>query len=299
MSEYHDYPFQVEVDISGYDASRYAVLSADTALVLNVEQPGFDALWLSLSKGRLVLSVDMHDEEVHRVVRQHNGVKELSYSVAVSDLGERLHERFDRYNARRFSSSRDSIRLVLVERAHKTLRPSIDNVSLMFADGCGLYGEPEITPREVTLYGSEEALSKIHELHVKSVRIKDINGSRGYRLTLDPTWKEYGDVHVSTEYLILKLPVEAFVEREYTLPITIEGIDGNVNFRLYPDRVTAKVWVARKDIAEVSAAQFSLVADYREVLKGSQRLKLRMARFPEGVRLRSLSTNEVQYVIIK
>ena len=299
MSEYHEYPFQLEVDMSGFDANRYAVLSADTALVLNVEQPGFDALWLSLRKGPQLLSVDVRDVAVHRFVRQRQGVKELCFSIAVSDLGERFHERFDRYGARRFSSSRDSVRLVLVERAHKTLRPSIANVSLSFADGCGLYGEPVVSPREVTLYGPEEALSQINELHVKPIRIHGIDGSHGYRLALDPVWNEFGDVHVSTEYLTLKLPVESFVERDYTLPVSVEGIDGNVNLRLYPDRVTARVWVAQKDITEVSAAQFSLVADYRDVLKGSRRLKLRMARFPEGVRLRSLSSDEVQYVIIR
>lgn len=299
MSEYHEYPLHVKVEMKGYDTDRYAVLSADTALAISLEFSGFNAFWLGVRNKEVKLSLDMHSELVHKYSRWRDGRQELCRTVAVDDLDEMLREQLDGYGIRNLNSSRDSLQLLLVERSHKVLRPSIDSLSFSFADGYGLYGEPIVSPREVTLYGTEEALAQINELNVKPLNITGIDGSRRYRLVLEPVWKEFGDVYVSSEYLTLTLPVERFVEREYSLPVTVEGADTTVNLRIYPDHVNVRVWVAQKDIPSVSADRFLLVANYRDILNGSQRLKLRLARFPEGVRIRSFSSDEVQYVIIK
>ena len=179
------------------------------------------------------------------------------------------------------------------------IRPDISDVRINFTDGYGLYGEPKVAPREVTLYGPEEALSHITELKALPVEINDVSKSRSYQIGIDTSWKQYGDIYASTEELTLTLPVENYVERQYTLPVTVEGLDTSVHLRLYPEQVVVQVWVAQRDIASVTAERFSVSADYGDILAGAPRLTLRLSRFPESVRPRAIIPSEAQYVIIK
>ena len=49
MSEISEYPCTVKVEYEGYDDVRYSLLQADTALLLQIQCSGYDALLRSLN----------------------------------------------------------------------------------------------------------------------------------------------------------------------------------------------------------------------------------------------------------
>lgn len=294
MSEMREYPLKVRVEMTGFDRNRYAVLQTDSVVTLQVSSTGFNALLYSLKGDSLLLQLNVNGEEVRRYARHD----ERCWSVAVSDLGAPLATLLSDRGMSVVGSAKDSLRLVLAERTSKVLPVDISQVKTTFAEGYGLYGEPTVTPSTITLYGDEQALSKIDKVKVLPIEIKSLKENASFALPIDTCWQG-DDIHASAGKVILRMEVEQFVERIYQLPITVEGIDSLTRINLYPDKVTLRAWIPRRDIASVTAARFALAVDGRDLSAHTSKLKVRLVRFPHNVRLHSLSPEEVGYVVIK
>ncbi len=298
MSEVREFSIRVKVEMTGIDRSRFAVVEADSMVTLQVESSGFRAFVYSLKGKTLTLKLDINEESVRRYSRQGEQGYLLCRAVSVNDLGDKLANALLEMDMRQVGSAKDSLRIVLSERKSKVLRVDISDVNISFAEGYGLYGEPTVSPKEVTLYGDEEVLSKIEKVSVKKMNINGLMRSGRFGLTLDTSWSRH-DVYASTDKVTLTVPVEQYVERVYSIPIVVTGQDSAVRLNLYPDKVSLRVWVPKRDIAKVTAEQFSAVADYRDVASHLNSLKVRLSRFPQRVRIHSLTPEEVKYVVIK
>ena len=284
MSEPHEYPLHVQVDIEGVDTVRYAIVYADTALNLNVEMPGFNAAMVSILDKKPLIKVDMTRGGMRR-------------ALAIEDLNDNLRQQLAIYGVKRVVAGRDSIRLRLAERSHRTLPVRLDSVDFSFSEQYGLYGEPKVSPAQVTLYGADSLLATIDEVQVARAHIAGIAATATYRLALDPVWQRLGDVKTSDTEVDVYLPVEAYVEREYTVPIEVAGADTSVRLRLYPAEAKVRAWIAKRDLQRTP--EFRVTIDYKEVLAGATRQKPRLLEFPAWLRPRSVEPDEVQCLIIK
>lgn len=299
MSERHEYSVPVKVQYSGYDTKRYAVVSVDTALTLKVEATGFNALFYSLRREPPTLQLDMNSETVHRYVRHRGTVTDLCRSVSVGDLSAQISSQLYSIGMHLQGSGKDSLLLVLNERASRTFVPDLGELRINFADGYGLYGEPQVTPATVTLYGPRDVLDTIAHIGVKPTELDNVQQDGTFRVSLDAVWRRMGDVYASDDAITVTLPVKRFIERRFTVPVAVDNADSTHALRLYPDRVELIAWVAQDDLAAVSADRFTVSANYDDIAAGLQRLKLRVSRFPVNVRIRSVHPSEIEYVIIK
>lgn len=299
MSETREYTLSVKLRPSGFDPQRYAVADADTSLVLQVESTGFNMLVLSLRKEPPSFLFDIRNEFVKRYSRQRGELEDLYRTVAVTDVSTLLADQFSSAGVKVIGSAKDSLQLVLNERAHKVFHPDLANLKINFSDGYGLYGEPMVSPSEITLYGSPDVLAAIENVGVNAETLNDVRETGTYRIPLDDKWKALGDVFASTEVLTVNIPVKRYVEREYLVPVSVATPDTSHQLRLYPDHVTLHVWVAQEDVAKVSADRFFVTADYNDILSGEKRLNPCVSRFPRNVRIRNIEPKEIEYVIIK
>ena len=282
MAEPVEYSVAAKVEMTGYDTVRYAVLKADTAVTLRVETDGYRALLYSLRHVRPVLQLPVVADEEQQ-------------AVAIAEVYDLLRSQLA--GVRNVSGGPDSMRVTLVERSHRTYRPTLEAVNFAFAEQYGLYGQPTVTPAEVTLYGPEEILSTIDKLPVAAATVEGIEASGRYTLPLEPVWKRYSDVHPSCEEVTVYVPVEAFVEREYRVPIQVTEADTTVELRLYPSEVTLHVWQAKRDLQRTP--EFEVAIEYSDVEARMEALEPKVVSFPSYVRLRSVEPRKVQYVIIK
>ena len=287
MSDRQSNTIVVAVDYDGYDDSRFARARADSLLTLRVESSGFSALLYSIVHRRhpaVVVGVDAH----------------VGYqAVAVSDQLDVIAEQLHMAGDIALTSPRDSLRLVLVERLGRDFAPDIAPVRIAFAEGYGLYGQPQLRPATVRLYGPQRDLDAIASLRVADTVLDNLIQSGTFKLRLAPDWGD-ADIHPSTTEVELYLPVARYVEREYRLPVRVSGGDSSVRLRLYPAEVVLTAWVAEQEADRVSPHQFEASINYDEVLSGSSRShQVYLTSFPEHVRPHGLVPAEVQCVIIK
>ncbi len=300
MSEKKEFPLQLKINMTGFDARQYAVLHADSTLTLRVESTGFNALLLNLKREPLLLDVNVSGEAVHRgETRGHGGERQLLHTIAVNDLGDDLKEILSSSGMRLTGRSKDTLSFLLAPRASRLFRPDIGTVDIDFAEGYALYGEPQVSPSEVTLYGPEEELRSIDRLSARPTKLRHVNRTATYRIALDTSFQRLGDIHASADHLAVTIPVERFVEREYTIPIHVVGTDSVSRIRLFPPEVTLHLWVAQRDLPSVTPERFSVTVDYADILEGRTELPVRLSTFPQSVRLRQLSPSTAKYVIIK
>ena len=278
MAESGEYPMEVRVEMVGYDTIRYAVVSADTVLPLKVTISGFNAF------------VNSHRRQSIEVT-----VPPDCSAVAVSSLEKQLLREI--LGAKEVASPVDSLRIVLAPRAKRTFRPRIDDVKFSFAEQCGLYGEPKVTPSEVTLYGPAEILAQIDQLNVAAATIGNISASGTYRLPLEPVWSRYADVHPSVTEVTIDLPVEPYVERNYRVPVTVLNADTTVTLRLYPDVATVRAWVAQRDLYR--DPDITVAVDYSDIFLNEGHLTPQIVEFPAYMRPRTVEPEEIQCVVIK
>ena len=278
ISEHNEYPMKVRVEMVGFDTVRYAVASADTVLPLKVTMSGFNAILNSYHQPELQVTVPEERD-----------------AVAVSDLRKQLLHVI--LGAKEVTSPIDSLHVVLAPRGQRAYQPRIDDVEFTFTEQHGLYGEPTVTPSEVVLYGPDEVLAQIPVLKVAATSIRNISESGTYRLPLEPVWRQYADVHPSCTEVEVHLPVEAYVEKDYRVPITVLGADTSVSLRLYPEVATVRVWVAQRDLHR--ELDFVVAVSYDDILAQEGRLAPHLMEFPAFVRPRSVEPAEIQAVVIQ
>ena len=278
MSEQGEYPVAVHVEMVGFDTVRYAVVSTDSVLPVKATMSGVNAFLNSHRRHELQLQVP-----------------EDGSAVAVSALRRQLLHVI--LGAKEVTSPVDSLRVVLAPRGQRTYKPRLDRVKFSFTEQHGLYGEPTLTPAEVTLYGPDEVLAQIDQIDVAATTIRDINESGTYVLQLEPAWRTYADVHPSCTEVSLYLPVEAYVEKEYNVPITVLEADTTVSLRLYPEVARVRVWMAQRDLAR--EPEFVVAVNYNDIFLNEGRLMPRLVEFPAYVRPRNVEPSEIQCVVIK
>lgn len=281
MAEPMEYSVRVRVDYVGYDTVRYALASADTAYNVRIGSDGYTAFLIGLLDQEARVQVSVSGQGLQRAVSVDN-----LYSAVREELP----------SIRSVSCNTDSLRVTLVERSSKTFRPTVDNVNFEFAEQYGLYGQPVITPSEVTLYGSEADLAKITSLPVARQTISAIRSSESYVMSLEPVWEQAGDVYPSCREVTVFVPVESYVEREYKVPIQVLGADTSVQVHIYPPEALLHVWVARRDMHR--EPEFVVQVDYADIVSG-RHIVPQLTEFPAYMRPRGMEPPEVQCVIIK
>lgn len=282
MSEDGDYPMELKVEWSGIDTSRYVVTHADTILPISVKSNCFRAIRRYFTARNASFQIYTQSDTTVRVGK-------ALYDEIISQLG--FVGVGDVYSAK------ETLQYSVSERVGKPFVPQIRDVDFHFEGLVGLSGSAVIDPDTVWLYGSPASLAKIDELHTAPTSIEHITDSGYYTLALDPTWKEYGDLRISTDVVRIHLPVEHFAEIKLQVPVKFRSPNQHKHVRLYPEQVEVTLWVPSKDYKNINVSQLEAVADSQGA--AGDQLPVLITRFPANTRIKQVSPATIQYVIIK
>lgn len=282
MSEHNEYSLAVHIEWTGFDTAKYAVTYADSVMPIQINSNYFHA------------------------VSHYFIVKHTPYKIQVSgDTTLNIRNTFfDSFcsqmklkGVQRITSPMENIRIDLSERCSKAYVPKMRGVDFQFVEQRGLSGKPYLSPDTVWLYGDSATLAKIDELYTTNTTISDVEDSAFYYLPLEPVWKDYPDVWVSTDVVKLYVPVDRYSEKTIKVPIRLL-CDSEVKMRVYPQTVEVTFWVSTRYYGELDSESVEAVVEY-DVNSHSKELPVRITRFPSYSRVKQVSPASLQYVIIK
>ena len=282
MSEHDNYPLQVRLSWQGYDTARYAMVSADTVLPVVVNSNCFQAI------------------ARHFIVKREAYVLHVAGDTTVT-VGSRLFDdmasQLGFVGLHGVSSSVEHLQLRLSERRSRAYAPQLRGVEFRFADQYGLSGQPRLEPDSVWLYGDTASLAQVEGLCTAPAVIDGVSDSGCFRLALEPVWRNYPALRASVDSVTLFLPVERFIEKTISVPVTLLCDDNQVRARLYPERVDVALWVSARRYDDLLADMVEAEVEYTS--SAGKTLDVRVTRFPSFARVKSVSPSTLQYVIIK
>lgn len=298
MSEQKKFRESYTIAYDNLDTAKYAIIHKDSTITIDISSNGFHAL------NRWKAKKDISDSkysaihfDLSKIIEQHKNDSTFSITLQTKEYTELIKSQLDMQGVSDISLVSEQINLQVALREHKALVPDISRVTFNFDKMAGLNGEPQIKPDSVVIYGSRESLSKIESIAAKEQVINNIKESKSYRISLQDDWKKYPDIRLSSNEISVFVPVEIFIEKSITLPVTLTDKDGNAQWNLYPANVTAQVLVPKSKAETIDLSKCVITASAKDC--SDNLLTPMLSKFPSCVRLKSLSPEKIQYIIIE
>ena len=295
MAEEKRFRESYPITYDNIDTAKYAIIHSDSVITIDISSNGFNAFGRARSHSqpsRRALHFDLSS-----LVAKHKNDSNFSITLRTDEYLDIIKEQLDMRGVSDVSLVSEQISLQVAIREHKAFVPDISRVSFSFDKMAGLNGEPTVTPDSIYLYGSHESLAKIEKIAAKEQIISDINTSGEYRIALEEDWKRYPDLRISNEEVVVSLPVEKFIEKSVILPIEITDKSGNSQWNLYPANVTVKLLVPESKAETLDLSKCVVNASAKEC-KDNQLIP-KVTKFPSCVRVKSITPEQVQYLIIE
>jgi hypothetical protein len=294
MSEQQRFREQYNVLFTGFDTVRYATISCDSILPLEVTSNGFRAFARGKDNSRIIRI------NISKLL-PNNDSDDFKLSVKTNDIADNIRSQIDSRGVDNINILSEKMEIHLAKRESKKFAPNIANVLFQFEGMTGLAGEPTITPDSVTLYGSRASLDKIKSINALPQTVGHIRISGKHIVKLDTAWMRYKDLRISNKTIAVSLPVETFIENEITLPVHIMDVSDKDDhsdcvINAYPSTVTLHYLVPANSYNNANADDFFVSAHKSN--KDDNKLITHVDRFPSNVKIKTIEPEEIQYIII-
>lgn len=190
----------------------------------------------------------------------------------------------------------DTIYIPLLTKAKKLLPVVVcDNVTL---EPQHMYSAPRIVePDSVWVSGTNNIVDTMQAVYTKKTSPIVLHDTISLSLNFDIPHS----VEVSAPCVQVTYPVETYTEKNINVPITAINLPHGYNFKAFPPmvRVTTSVGLSKFD--KLTPNDIDIVADLQEITPGSkqQKIKLRLANYPDYVRNISYSPIFVEFLLEK
>jgi len=209
----------------------------------DVRGTGWNLVWESLIPGVLPVTVDLRNRDNLRLtdaeLRQQVQRRLSSGALVVDNLGF------------------ESVTILTTPKEGKRV-PVASEVTLDFAKGFMAIGPPILEPDSVTLSGATDVLEEITFWPTEALDLTNVNNS--IRRIIALAEPEEGLTLSRTE-ISYTAPVEAFIQKEIEVPVTVIHAPEVDSFRINPSVIRLRISVPQTEYDKLKANDFLLVAD--------------------------------------
>ena len=155
-----------------------------------------------------------------------------------------------------------------------------------------VYGDPQVEPALVTVYGPKNVLDTLKSVHTAVFSAVNAAGRLTQTLSID----YYGGVVRSEQATaVVTVEVEQYTETDVEVPVKVTD---TVNCRFFPETMKVKCLVPIRDFANVNAASFLVLADTAQLHRLEPLLDIRLTKVPEHVQVMKIEPDQVEYLIV-
>lgn len=285
-----NYTFEVNYRIAVSDVPDEYIINTDKLdpIRVIVSGEGLDLLRLPNKKNR---TVNVNISQLRKII--YNGQKTaiLMPRRFTHNVSESLpdHITLERIEA-------DTIYIPLLNKT-KRLLPIVvkDNITL---ESQYMFSAPrKVEPDSVWISGTNDITDTMTAVYTKPTQHITLHDT----LTLSLDFDLPHGVTASAPCAQVTYPVETYTEKIINVPIIAINIPNGYTFKAFPQtiRVTTSVGLSKFD--KFTPNDIDIVADLQDIKPGSkqQKIKLRLANYPEYIRSISYSPMFVEYLLEK
>ena len=253
-----------------------------TSQDVTITGPGWDLLWESLRFDALVVDID---------VRGRN-----SLDLASGDLERRISRKLASGDLS--VANLDFLRqtILTAPKEGKTV-PVVSRIRTRFADGFVATDRPTFVPDSIVVTGPGDLLAALTAWPTEEITLEAVESDLRLNVGLAPP---ENSLEPSRQTVSFRLPVEAFIQRELDVPVTIVNPPSVDSFQVIPETVRLTVTLPQSSYYAVRPEDFSVVADLAEIrdFTDQNTVPLQLRRSPVATLSTIVQPRAVEFYVI-
>jgi YbbR domain-containing protein len=192
----------------------------------------------------------------------------------------------------------DTVKFSFGQKSEKRVPVKL-NIKLSFAPQYQQSAPLKINPSSVVVRGPGIWLEDIDILETAPIVLRNLNKTTAISVPLQIEDKR-ANIEYATKTIRVEIPVERYTEKILEVPVVLTNAPAGYIAKSFPAKIRIKFNTSLSLFNQIKVSDFEIYADLKSVENaGSQRLKLKVIRQPEGISGLKLLPEKVEYVIRK
>ena len=171
------------------------------------------------------------------------------------------------------------------------------NSNIKYAQGFLSTNGLESSIKTIMVSGPKSVLDTLKFISTKVFTLSKLKENYKGQLDLE-TYDEIKGLKYNINKIPITVSVDKLTEEEIKVPITVLNVPKGSKVQLFPKQINVVFSVLLKDHAKISVDDFKIQADLAHA-SSSNKLLLRLVRFPKNVFNARITEREVQYIVVK
>ncbi len=293
----HDYTTTISypVEYVGYPKNRHLVKSnkLPDKLQLTVTAFGFSLLRYNMSSIPLPISLNISNLKLNRI----KGADTLKYFLLSNSIRSEISSQISS-EFKIVSIQPDSLLFTFARMVTKKVAVKPDchyKIAKQFMQT----GDIVVYPDSVQVSGSHFILDTLRYIETRPITFNSLNQTfYGFVALSEPR-----DVILTSEKVLLQIPIERYTEAQIKIPVKIKNLPQNVELQIFPSIVTLRYHVALSNYSKFTPRDFEASVDYSEIATkqflANPKLRIKINQAPAQISAIEYYPKYVDYLILK
>lgn len=250
---------------------------------LRMRDNGFNLAWFSMFPPTLTIDVSKANEESGKLIYV---IDENRFEIS-----NQLNIDFDNSNF-----IRDAVVIGFEQKQEKKL-PVISRIDVAYAAGYSAIEELKLSPDSVRVSGPQNILDTLTALKTFPVSFTKVKEDLAGSIYLDTT--ALPNVTLYRSRVNYSVDVEKFTEGKVQVPIELINVPAGLNVVIFPKETVLFFQVNLKDFSKVTASDFRVVANFKNVKENQDFIIPEVVQKPEFTSNIRLNEKRIQFIIKK
>ncbi|MDR5589786.1 YbbR-like domain-containing protein [Christiangramia sp. SM2212] len=171
----------------------------------------------------------------------------------------------------------------------------IPNIEVNYAVGFSADDTIYLTPDSVKVSGPEKIIDSLVSVPTRSLSLSKINSDLDGIIDIDTSG--LGELSFYENSVRYTQEVEKYTEGSAEIAVEVENVPDNLNLAYFPKTVVVYYQVNLKQFESISAADFRVVCNYKDIKEGDDYMIAQIVEKPESVNNIRLNERRIQFVI--
>lgn len=159
-----------------------------------------------------------------------------------------------------------------------------------------LNGKIKLIPDSIIISGAKSIIDSIKNVKTSRLILENLKKETHRSLSI----QKMSGVKYSDKCVVVDIPVEKFTESLLTIPLEVKHVPKIYHIRTFPDVITVSYRVGLSDYDKIKEHHFKAIVDFKDIeAKKSNKVKVKLVKFPHNVKSIKYNPRNVEYIIEK
>lgn len=296
ISETHTTTIEYPLEYVNLSTDKVLVNKSDSIIILKVEAFGYKLISEKYFQKHNPIVIDFKKLKLKKSIK-HCYSSYIVTSQILNQISSQLN-----YSSELQSISPDTLFLELEDFMQKKLPVKL-NLDVNFEKQHHLYSPITYSPDSVIVKGPYSVISKLEYVQTELSKLENLKDDKTISLEIqNPAAKSL--VNLSNTKIVIELDIEEFTEADFDITVDYIPIDTgnkkNIRIKTFPDKVNVVFLVALKDYKSINESMFNAAVNCSDISQvENNRLKVKLTKFPDKVKISRIEPEAVEYIIMK